>query len=73
MLFREVEDYMSDKVNYVVTSSAWDDNFDDVSYILSCYHECYVPIVLAKMHYSQLLLSQTLKFQSTLELQWLEH
>ena len=35
-------------MNYVVTSSAWDENFDDVSYILSGYHEFYVPILLAK-------------------------
>ena len=29
--FREIEEYMNDKVKYVVTSSKWDDNFDDVS------------------------------------------
>lgn len=29
--YRELEDYMSDKVNFVVTNSDWDQNFDDVS------------------------------------------
>lgn len=29
--YSELEDYMSDKVNFVVTNSEWDQNFDDVS------------------------------------------
>lgn len=31
LYFRNVTDYMTDKVNYVITSAPWDDNFDDVS------------------------------------------
>lgn len=30
-LFREVEDYMSEKVQFVVTSEGWHDSFEDVS------------------------------------------
>ena len=35
--YREVEDYMSDKINYVVTSSPWDENFDEVLLLILCF------------------------------------
>lgn len=28
--FREIEEYMNDKVHFVITNSDWDKNFDDV-------------------------------------------
>ena len=31
--FRELEDYMDDKVQFVVTAADWDDNFDQVRHI----------------------------------------
>lgn len=33
--YRVIENYMNDKVNYVLTVSAWDDTFDKVSSVAS--------------------------------------
>ena len=33
-LFRTVEDYMSDTVDFVITNENWDNNFDEVRVIL---------------------------------------
>lgn len=32
---RAIEDYMTEKVQFVVTSEGWHDSFEDVSWILS--------------------------------------
>ena len=33
--YRVVEDYMNDRVKFVITASSWDDNFEEVSWLTS--------------------------------------